>query len=438
MGSNLLIPEPIHQSLDVDTFNFKSRIRQGVVFKSETHQVHLESTFSDMGQKISALKKSRKASEHAQCSSTLNEPTNGVLSREDDCAIPSSKGLESTQLSSIDTSSEALPPISELKAENASITLPKLCSELILDIAEYLPPSSYMSLSYTCRIMRNKMGVSFAQVLGDKNQKGRLSGSTLSIESRNIRYLERLELWSMLVRDGKIPRRKAMFSGYQTKIIDDYSMVKTPIYAPRSTDLRCLGTAGLLWVCPHRLLSHSDATMKRETDNNHLCGSGYVSSFSPIVIIWWIMRIPINSVPTCKEVVEALRPLNAPICPHLRLNDASVARIYDSECRKLHRDKTWNDPASACRCSMCLSDHPLAVICSYCDTRIMFDIEPDNRGRARFCLLIMRTSEFGRSCSDREWKSQVAPPTDWKEYETAWEATNAECSRRAEQSFDDL
>lgn len=391
-----------------------------------------------MGQRFSGLKKIREVSKQAQSPSPLTEPTHESLSQEDDYPIPSSNSLESTQCSSINTSSEALPPILELDSETAPITLPKICSELILDIAEYLPPSSYMSLSYTCRTMRNKMGASFAEVLGDEDPKGRLSGSTLSIESRNIRYLERLELWSMLVRDGKIPWWKASLSGYQTKIIDDYLKVTAPIYAPRSTEDRYLGTPGLLWVCPHRLLDYSDATMERETNDDHLCGSGFVSSSSPFVIIWSIMRIPINSVPTSKEVVEALRPLNAPICPHLRLNDASVARIYDPECRKLHRNKCWDDPTSACRCSTCLSEEPLTVICSYCDTSMMFGIQPDHRGRARFCLLIMRTTQFGRSCIDRKWKSQVAPPTDWKDYEMAWEATSAECARRAEQSFDDL
>ena len=421
-----------HQTLDVETFNVESRSHQGVVFNSETQQVHLESTFSDTGQKFSVLKKSREASEQAQCSSTLNEPTNELLSREDDYAIPSSKGLESTQLSSIDTSSEALPPTSELEAETAPITLPKLCSELILDIAEYLPPSSSMSLSYTCRTMRNKMGVSFAQVLGDKNPEGRLSGLTLSIESRNVRYLERLELWNMLVRDGKIPQWKAWFSGYQVEIIDDHSMVATRIYAPLSAESSRFGTAGLLWVCPHRLLDYSDAMMKKETEDNHLCGIGHISLSSHIGIIWPIMRIPANSVPTSQEVVEALRPLNAPICPHLRLNDASVARIYDSTCQNLERDKLSGDPASTCRCSACLSDEPLTVICSYCDTSIMFGIQPNHhRGGTRFYLIIMRTNQFGLSGSDRRWKSQVAPAADWEDYKRAWEATNAVCSRRA-------
>ena len=34
------------------------------------------------------------------------------------------------------------------------------------------------------------------------------------------------------------------------------------------------------------------------------------------------MKMPRDAVPSYKEVREALRPLDAPVCPHLRLKDA--------------------------------------------------------------------------------------------------------------------
>ena len=394
-----------------------------------------------MGQKFSALKKIRKARKQAQCLSTLTESTNSPLSREDDYAVPSSNGVENPQLSSIDISSEALPPIPELEAEPAPITLPNLCTELILDIAEYLPPSSHMSLSYSCRTMYNKMGLSFAEVLGDRDPKGGPSDSTLSIETRNVRYLERLELWNMLVRDGKIPLRNASYSGDETKTVDDGSVVTTPLYAPLSTEHRYLGTAGLLWVCPHRHLDYNGARMKMERSGRYRCGSSHISWSGPIIIMWSIMRIPMNSVPTSKEVEDALRPLEAPICPHLRLNDASVARIYDSRCQKFRSNKDWRQPVSDCRCSTCLSGKLLTVVCSYCDTVISFGVQPDHsgyRGWANFYLLITRTNRFGSNCFHRDWIAQVARRTDLEEYKRAWEATNAEIARRDGSTFYDL
>ena len=78
-----------------------------------------------------------------------------------------------------------------------------------------------MSLGYSFRTIRNNMDLSFAEVLGHEDLKGGLSGSTHSIESRNVRYLVHLELWNILVRDGKIPLSKASYSGYQTKIVDE-------------------------------------------------------------------------------------------------------------------------------------------------------------------------------------------------------------------------
>ena len=390
-----------------------------------------------MGQKFSALKKIRKASRQTQGPSTLNEPNNEFLEWEDEYAVSSSESIESAEFSSIDTPSEPLPTVPELEAETAPTTLPGLCTELILDIGGYLSPSSYISLSYSCRTMRNKMGISFTETLGDGDPKGGLSGSTLSMESRNVRYLERLELWSMLVRDGKIPWRTASFRGEQTKIIDN-SLVRVPLFAPLSTEHRCLGTTGLLWVCPHRLLNYNDTTTKRESGDKHRCGSSFVSTFGSPSIIWRIMRIPANSVPTSKEVVEALSPLDAPICLHLRLNDGSVARIYDPRCQRFRSDKDLDGPNSACQCSICLSGKFLTEVCSYCDTSIVFWISHDPPRPAKFLLLIMRTDRFGRSCTDREWIAQVARPTDLEEYKRAWEATNAECSRREESSFDDL
>lgn len=70
--------------------------------------------------------------------------------------------------------------------DSARTTLFNLPTELILDLAEYLPPSSYMSLSYSCRTIRNSMGASVAHVLGDEVPIGLSSGSTLSVQSRNI------------------------------------------------------------------------------------------------------------------------------------------------------------------------------------------------------------------------------------------------------------
>ena len=385
-----------------------------------------------MGQKFSALKV-RKASKQTQCPTTLDEPTNELLSWEDDYAVPSSND----KFSSIDTSSKALHPIPELEAETAPTTLPNLCTELILDIAEYLPPSSHVSLSYTCRTMRNKMGVSFAELLGDGDSKGRLSGSTLSIESRNVRYIERWELWSMLVHDRKIPGWLMSSRGYPFKTIGDYSLATAPLYAPVSREHRCLWDAGLLWVCPHHILDYNEAKWGGRTRDHHTCGSTHIFLDSShgffsreFTILRVIMRVSANSVPTCDEVEEALRPLNAPICPHLRLNDANVARIYDSECLKLRLSESVL--GLRCPCSICLSR---GFVCNYCDTTLSFSIAEFSR-EEKLCLFISRTVRWDGGRMDRNWIAQTARPTDFEDYERTWEATNAECSRRIGSSFD--
>lgn len=83
-------------------------------------------------------------------------------------------------------------------------SLLELSTDLILEIADYLPPSSYMSLSYSCWRIRNGMGASIEHILGVQVLMGRWSASAPSVEMRNVRWLERLEWWHMLDRDFRV------------------------------------------------------------------------------------------------------------------------------------------------------------------------------------------------------------------------------------------
>ena len=91
----------------------------------------------------------------------------------------------------------------------------------------------------------------------------RLLGTMLSIESRNIRYLERLELWSMLVRDGNIPSWKAFYSGRTDTY--EYSLVSTLLCAPVTMEQRCSGSAAKVWICPHQILHYGEVTTSMGT-----------------------------------------------------------------------------------------------------------------------------------------------------------------------------
>lgn len=316
-----------------------------------------------------------------------------------------------------------------LEIGNASrMTLPKLSTELILDIADYLPSSGYMSLSYSCRTIRHKMGASIAHVLGDKAPTGRSSGSTLSAKTRNIRIFEQLELRRMLDRDGMIGYSRAFCIGCRER--HHCSLFTTTALAQLDTERRCLGSDGLVWFCPHRAYGDDKVTRSFKIQDGHNCGSSSsVGLYYGYYIDWSIMMMPRDHVPTSEEIKEALRPLHAPICPHLRLSDACVVQNYNPDCRRLQWKLLYGGAPPECRCFICLSE-PVRAICNFCDARVVFNIKSEPDGPRTLILTIRRNLGSSRGYTDRAWIAQVAQPADFEEYERAWQTTDAECCRR--------
>ncbi len=82
--------------------------------------------------------------------------------------------------SSEDASSAPLIRITKVaRVERVRTTLPNFPTEIILIIVQYLPPSSLMSLSCTCRNVRNKTGVFVEYLLGERDRKAQLLGFPL-------------------------------------------------------------------------------------------------------------------------------------------------------------------------------------------------------------------------------------------------------------------
>ena len=395
-----------------------------------------------MGQKISALRRKNHAfKEDAQCDSEIEDSPLRVTSSEDECAGLSSRIIEDDQSSIIRTSSEIPHPIQESDIDTISKGLLKLPTELILEIAEYLPPSGYMSLSYSCRRIRNGMGACIEHVLGDRTPIGRHSTAALSVETRNIRSLERMEWRRMLDRDNDIPSPKAYCS--RCCRTHDRSLFSIQSLTQPSTERCCLGSAGRFWLCPHRNFDYDQATnSSTETSNGSLCGGRHVSMYgethsscsygrvgktASFLTSWPIMKMPQAGLPSNQEVEEALRPLKAPICPHLRLNDACVAKAYLGSCGRPQRGLAFGR-GSRCRCLICHSDSRIA--CRFCNIRIQFIIRTRYYGPDTLGLTTARSLWYPSSCTDREWIRQVADPADLEEYEEAWYAASAECGRK--------
>ena len=329
-----------------------------------------------MGQKISSLRrKVRGIKEDRQFRSRIDRSVSRITSLEDERATVASSIVKSVKPGIIKTSSQTSHPIRKSDNDTIPGSLLTLSTELLLEIAVYLPPSSYMSLSYSCRKIRNGMGASIEHVLGDKLLKGRRSATTLSVETRNMRSLERLEWRRMLDRDGKIPSPKSFCSG--CLITHDRSLFSIRSLTKPDTKRYCLGSAGRVWICPHRSFDYDQAlefvgsprdssgcegrSVSMDSEFYATCSFGSNSS-GWFVTYWPIVKMPQHGLPSIQDVEEALRLLRAPMCPHLRLNDTCVASAYMTDCASLQERPDFR--------SLMLSSERVA--CTFCGISIQF------------------------------------------------------------------
>ena len=388
-----------------------------------------------MGQTVSALRRTRGVNENAQCASALGEGSKGVTSPKIEPSESMRHKIGSTLSSIIERiSPQAFPSSRKLETENIRKTLLILPTELILNIAGHLKPSGFMSLSYSCRTIRNKMAVSITQVLGPEVLESQIPDPGATVELRNIRFLERLEMRCMLYHD------------IRTRLsTHEHSMSSTPSLSVlhiqgRSSDktrplnsARCsLGTRRV-WICPHRILDYFEATTK--IDGLHFCESTIATSVAnygkTYFSRWPVVKVLPNSVPSNEEVKEAMHAFSAFLCPHLRLNAACVASHYSSRCRRLRESLLLGfDAAPHCCCKICLSEQVLTAICDFCDTQIRFEISARIHDVEMLYIVIMRDFQNVLSHSERAWISQVIHPTDFEECDRAWQVTHAECWRR--------
>ena len=401
--------------------------------KSIKHIAEAQRPSCDMGQNLSALKKPKATDKKVQNPRTRKGLFKHLMPRKHQFAASSTITTRSAESSLQEKSSEVSIIHQELSAESSPKTLPALPTELILSVAEYLPLSGYMSLSYSCPTIRNKMGASFAHVIGKI--------STLSIESKNIRSVERWDLRRMLQRDGEMDVLAAFNGGREATYGSSPASVRW--VARLSPKYRSSADAGLMWVCPGRILDFDKATTTgaRKSivceDTSPWEGGVqcyYRTSNNAYITFWPIMRVPSNHMPSNGEVKEALSTLNAPVCPHLRLNDPCIARACVEDCLGLGCTYTGENFDQVCQCRKCsVAPYPLIVTCNFCGTQILLAIrnQYSDSGREEILnVIVMRSVERGVTCTDRAWICHVADRADFKEYEEAWRVTEAECWRK--------
>lgn len=400
-----------------------------------------------MGQYLSAIKISRALHKDAQQSYNLRESFEQGLSPHDESAALLLNRKADLPSSFIEAALEDLQTRLNPEREKVPINLTELPTEIILDIAKYMALSGQISLSYSCRQIRRKMGASLIHLLTKEGPRVSLSDTELSVESRNIRLLERLELRSMLDRDGRIPSLQIFCVGCEAA--HDSSLFPTSSLEQLGTERRCLGSASRVWVCPHQTVDYDRAANSKEAMENQDCDKIFVALHSSrpttyrsaefsYSTFWPIILVRGECVPSREQVKEALAPLNASMCPHLRLNDVRTAEFYHPDCQRLRCGLGDNNPSPDCGCSLCSSDRwRFRTVCDFCGTQLGFCIkEYGDIGIESLYLVSRRSIQDVRSPTDRSWICQVADPVDFEAYERAWHATAVECWKKVISVFE--
>ena len=358
-----------------------------------------------------------------------------------------------------DISSPSYSRTTELaETEPHQIGLPGLPTEIMLIVAQYLPPSGLMSLSYSFRVIRNRLSVSIEDSLGPKIKTAQLSMSALGnnfqprispnsrrfthsqpTTVRNVHHMERLELLCMLDRDQMIPPSKAVCSGCADT--HDRSMFSPGYLAQSSHERLCFGSAGCVWICPHQIFDHDLVNTSKEPLRDHRCGRRGVRIYTPDLetkehhLSWPILVLGGNHDPPSKEIVAnvlALTDVN--VCKHLHFSDTCLLDLYSPNCKKLRCGTFF----SFCPCSLCAEQLPppnandcstLGSLngrkCSCCGAWVMFFITENLEGGETLYLVIVKMVRNFQGCTDPAWIDQVTDPAEFEGLEGRWNAATA-------------
>ena len=327
-----------------------------------------------------------------------------------------------------------------------------LPTEILQVIAALLPPSAVMSLSYSCRALRYRIGASHERLLGKPSNSRELSSAILGLNlpvvsivdakekislpksPRDVYLPERLELLCLLDRDQMIPTGSKICSGcastHESSFFSPTSLLQT------NRQHLCRGMAGRIWICPHWQFDHNLITTSSNPYRSHHCGDRCVflcfNGKRPH-IVWPITVLQDGEVSAPKETVDAiLRSLDVPACKHLRFSDSFVSRLYSSDCNKLRWRAYGGGRGPKCNCSSCLPyltpnggkvdpAKDSAGECKTCGTRMYFCIRAQRNGSGDVLeFQVVRAIKNFRGCTDDAWLKQISDPAECEEFEQAW------------------
>ena len=279
----------------------------------------------------------------------------------------------------------------------------KLPTEVVKDIADYLPPSGVMALSLTCTRFH---AIIASPILANSPSK-----------EHSFDILAHLEY------DLGIWNSRPLCGGCQTA--HDKSS-----YWPGQLELggperRCKQTQQLIWMQPDRAACFNELRGLAMTIGSapisyqlQAPGTSSVSTDTrygklslALNFETDIFRFPVNSRPLMGDVCAVLKKFNIPICPHLCTADPCIMECYARSflCSRFRYDSSWNGcPIRKCR------------------TYVRFLFEGFQQGSVsgdKLVLQINRHMNVRTTPNQKSWLKQAAVAPDPVALTDAWNAS---------------
>ena len=287
--------------------------------------------------------------------------------------------------------------------------------ELLSEVWKSLPLSSQLSLSYTCRHFR------FYSLDSGCSIKS-LFPTRQPTENNTSCSPEQWDFLCILERDQSQAHSRdlaptALCSSCKAQ--HPVTLFSQNQLHRDASERQCVGRQGKLWLCPHTQLSSAPLDMTRGWNEITKCADVHHQ-----VRIEWTAAILERSILSCTDeweireadIREALEGLEFDICPHLRINDPSIPKLYSVS---KHVRNTFDK--LACSCSALCRASP-SQQCEVCNIRLGFGFRSLDWApfHSVLYLRIRRHLPPFYDPTDPNWLIQIASPSKMESLNQQW------------------
>lgn len=311
-----------------------------------------------------------------------------------------------------------------------------LPQELIIKIIPYLPLSSALSLSYTCKTFRQAIEATIEDLAYSIDIHSFLKGLKESDDERRVR-LERLKFLCMLERDERLSAAKAICCGCM--MTHNVSLFSSAALQQRPCQRLCMGREGRLWICPHRIWYHAQLQeVEKQGRKASQCaaecgcpnGEVLVSSTSKVppsmetytlFVFYPILTMPKSSAFRISSVERALAAFDVNICPHMRLGDGVMIDAFHRDWPRLEGprlSRTWNQRAFEGSPSV----HGVKLECEACKTLTSF--HPSRYDGSTTTIWAQVSRCIPKTVTDPAWITSLYMPEDFGRLQEDWQTSS--------------